>query len=163
MLQSIANLKGFKALTSDGQVGKVVDFILDTDDMAVRYLVVDTGNLFAERDRYVLVSTCAIGEPDLATKTLPLSCTKEQVRTSPDLNLENPITHDQMEELHKHYDWEIFWSGYGQAVSPARTGHLPAEKADQKEESAPEDRFIWHGYGYPVGHLVSDVAPEKKK
>ena len=161
MLHSTTNLRGLKAMTTDGHMGKVVDFIFDGDELQLRYVVVDTGNLFAERNRYVLISTCAIGEPDWASGVLPLSCSMTQVKNSPDLDLEKPVSREQLTRLHDHYDWSVFWSGYGQPLSPGIAAkELPAE--EMQSGSRPEDEFLWTGYGQPVGHLVSDIRPAKK-
>jgi hypothetical protein len=156
MLHSTAHLRGLKAMASDGHLGKVVDFIFDGDELQLRYLVVDTGNMFVENKRYVLISTCAIGEPDWQSGVLPLSCTLSQVQSSPELNLEGPITRDDLARLHDHYDWSVFWSGYGQPVSPGETtGELPDEEIQTRPH--PEDKYLWTGYGQPVGHMVSDL------
>jgi hypothetical protein len=161
MLHSTTNLRGLKAMATDGQMGKVVDFIFDGTELALRYVVVDTGNLFAERNRYVLISTCAIGEPDWESGVLPLSCTMTEVRSSPDLELEKPISKEALARLHEHYNWSVFWSGYGQPISPGIAGkEVPVEEREEVE--SPEDEYLWTGYGQPVGHMVADIRPEKK-
>jgi hypothetical protein len=43
MLQVISPLKGFAIEATDGQIGKVVDFLFDDASWKVRWLVVECG------------------------------------------------------------------------------------------------------------------------
>lgn len=54
MLRSLKDLERFTVGATDGHIGKVVDFLLDDERWAVRYLVVEPGGFFDGRQ--VLIS-----------------------------------------------------------------------------------------------------------
>jgi hypothetical protein len=108
MLRSTESLKGYRVLTADGEIGEITDLVLD-DDLTVRYLVVDTGNRLERQHRHVPISTCALGEPDYEARILPVTCTWEQVKTSPNVNFETPMSRKQLADLHRHYQWQTHW------------------------------------------------------
>ena len=56
----------------------------------VRYLVVDTGSWLSSRK--VLISPIALGQPKWPEKVLPVPITKEQVKNSPDIDTEKPVS-----------------------------------------------------------------------
>ena len=91
MLRSIKDLEGFAAEATDGSIGHVKDFYFDDQAWTIRFLVVKTGRLALE-SRKVLISPVAIGEPNWVRRTLPLSVTREQVRKSPDVDSQKPVS-----------------------------------------------------------------------
>lgn len=105
MLHSIQNLIGFTMGATDGEIGKVKDFYFDDQTWKVRYLVVETGNwLFG---RKVLLSPVALQTPDWDNKVFPVNLTKDQVKHSPDIDTDQPVSRQQESELHSHYSWPI--------------------------------------------------------
>ena len=44
MLRSAKNLFGSKIIATNGEIGKVHDFLFDDERWAVRYMVADTGS-----------------------------------------------------------------------------------------------------------------------
>ena len=46
MLRSLKDIEGYVVSASDGDIGKVADFLLEDDRWVIRYLVVETGGLF---------------------------------------------------------------------------------------------------------------------
>jgi hypothetical protein len=77
----------------------------------VRYLVVDTGSWLSSRK--VLISPIAIGDPDWAHRLLPVSITKEQVKNSPSVDTEKPVTRQHEEEYAGYYGYPYYWGGTG--------------------------------------------------
>jgi uncharacterized protein YrrD len=105
MLHSIDNLIGFTLGATDGEIGKVKDFYFDDETWNVRYLVVETGNwLFG---RKVLLSPVALQTPDWNEKIFPVNLTKDQIKHSPDIDTERPVSHQQEADLHNYYSWPI--------------------------------------------------------
>ncbi|MGH9665159.1 MAG: PRC-barrel domain containing protein, partial [Bryobacteraceae bacterium] len=74
----------------------------------VRYLVVATGSWVNRR--CVLISPAALGQPDWTEKVLPVSLTAEQVRNSPDVDTELPVSRQHEIEMSEYYGWPIYWS-----------------------------------------------------
>ncbi|MBE9080437.1 PRC-barrel domain-containing protein [Romeria aff. gracilis LEGE 07310] len=48
-LRSAETLRGYKIHASDGEIGKVDQFLFDDESWTIRYLVVNTGNWLLER------------------------------------------------------------------------------------------------------------------
>jgi len=103
MLHSLHRLLGFSIGAIDGEIGHVKDFCFDDKTWTVRYLVVETGNwLFG---RKVLISPVALLQPNWDKKIFPVNLTKEQVQSSPDVDLNQPLSFEQTEGLYSHYSW----------------------------------------------------------
>ncbi len=114
MLRSAKSLSGYKIGTSDGPLGKVDGFLFHDDSWIIRYLVVDTGNWLPGRK--VLISPVSLERPVTKAKMLPVNLTQEQVKNSPDIDMDKPISRQAEIELHKHYDWTPYWIGGGFAA-----------------------------------------------
>ena len=90
MLRSIKEIMGYNLNASDGEIGKVNDFLFDDQKWAVRYLVADTGKWLPGRK--VLISPSALGEPNWASSLLPVSMTKAKIENSPSLQTDLPVS-----------------------------------------------------------------------
>ena len=103
MLRSIQSLIGFTMGATDGEIGKVKDFYFDDKTWRIKYLVVETGNwLFG---RKVLLSPVALQTTNLESNSLPVNLTKDQIKHSPDIDTDKPVSAQQEAELHSHYSW----------------------------------------------------------
>ncbi len=111
MLRSIKDLEGYAVGATDGPIGHVKDFYFDDQAWVVRYLVVDAGAWLSSRK--VLISPVAIGRPDWAAKLLPVSITKEQVRGSPDIDTERPVSRQHEIQYAGYYGYPYYWGGAG--------------------------------------------------
>ena len=117
MLRNIKHLIGFNILAEDGEIGKVDDIYFSDDVWTVRYCVVNTGPWIFGRK--VLVAVPALGQPDYESNKFPVSLTREQVKASPDIDTDKPVSRQQEIELHQHYRWNGYWT-----VQPGVTGEL---------------------------------------
>jgi sporulation protein YlmC with PRC-barrel domain len=121
MLRSMNELYGYTIRATDDTIGSVHDFLFDDRESKVRYLVVDTGNWLPGRK--VLIAPEALSKPDWASMTLPVNLTKDQVKNSPDVSTEKPISRQQEDDLRRYYDWPLYWGGW---MAPAGTaGNMP--------------------------------------
>jgi hypothetical protein len=107
LLRKIKPLFGFNILAEDGEIGKVMDIYFSDDTWTVRYLVVDTGPWILGRK--VLVAVSALGQPDWDSGQVPVSLTREQVKNSPDMDTDKPVSRHQEIELHNYYNWRGYW------------------------------------------------------
>ncbi|MFD2162689.1 PRC-barrel domain-containing protein [Paradesertivirga mongoliensis] len=103
MLHSIQSLLGFTMGATDGEIGKIKDFYFDDKTWKVRYLVVETGNWLVGRK--VLLSPVALHNPDWQSKVLPVNLSRDQIKHSPDIDTERPVSRQQEADLHSHYSW----------------------------------------------------------
>jgi len=111
MLRSMKDLEHYTIGATDGSIGHVKDFLFDDHAWVVRYFVVETGHWLSSRK--VLISPIAVHEADWADKTLPVSITKEQVKNSPDIDTDKPVSRQYESEYLGYYGYPYYWGGEG--------------------------------------------------
>jgi len=122
MERNINSLRGFTIGATDGEIGKVKEFYFDDETWAVRYLIVETGNWLS--GRAVLIAPQALLFPDWEHEVFPINLTKEQIKSSPDIDTDKPISRRKEIELYGHYPWRSYWGsgffagGFGGYASP---------------------------------------------
>jgi len=111
MLWNFDTLRGCTLHATDGHLGRVHDMLFDDSQWNVRYLVVDTGSwLFGRR---VLITPSVLGTPDAENWEIPVRLTQEQVRRSPSVDTDKPVSRQQETELHSYYGWLPYWASGG--------------------------------------------------
>ena len=108
MLESTHLLTGFSLETEDGEIGSVKDFYFDDQYWNIRYLVVETGNWFFGRK--VLISPYAIQGVAWENQLLKVKMTKEQVRSSPSIDTNLPVSRQLEKKLNDYYAWPYYGS-----------------------------------------------------
>ncbi len=111
MLRTMNDLEDYAIRATDGTIGHVTDFYFDDEAWVIRYLVVDTGSWLSSRK--VLISPIAIGQPDWTAKVLPVSISKEQVKNSPDIDTEKPVSRQHEVRYLGYYGYPLYWGGAG--------------------------------------------------
>ncbi len=111
MLRSVKEMEGYAIGATDGVIGHVKDFYFDDEKWVIRYLVVDTGGWLSSRK--VLVSPIAIGTPDREQRLLPVSVSREQVRKSPEIDTDKPVSRQHEMTYSGYYDYPYYWGGTG--------------------------------------------------
>jgi len=112
MLRSVNDLEGYAIHATDGLIGHVKDFFFDDEAWVVRYLVVEAGSWLTSRK--VLISPIAIGDPNWTDKVLPVSITREQVKGSPDVDTDKPVSRQHEMEYFGYYGYyPYYWGGAG--------------------------------------------------
>ncbi|MGX5689488.1 PRC-barrel domain-containing protein [Arcticibacter tournemirensis] len=167
MIRSIQSLINNRIAATDGEVGKVKDMYFDDQTWRLRYLVVETGNwLFG---RKVLISPVALGEPDWDAGFFPANLTTDQVKNSPDVNSEKPVSRQEEADLHNHYSWPGFGGGGAGFVTTGMVGAVidptvPLDEAVYQDNKSadPHLRSFSQLQGYDVyftgEHPVGEVA-----
>jgi hypothetical protein len=107
MLRTTTDLEDYTLGATDGPIGKVKDFYFDDETWVIRYLVVHTGSWLASRK--VLISPLTIGEPDRVEQLLPASLTKLQVKNSPDIDTDKPVTRQHEKDYLGYYGYPTYW------------------------------------------------------
>jgi hypothetical protein len=145
MLNNTKELHGYKLAASDGDIGHVKDFYFDDKTWVVRYVVADTGTWLS--GRLVLLSPHALGQPDLASKTLQVNLRKAQIEQSPSIELHKPVSRQYELEYYRYYGWPAYWEGsalwgfggFPVVVPPLQeelTAHLHHHRDDKHLQSA---------------------------
>jgi hypothetical protein len=97
--------------TIDGEIGDVTDLYFDDAAWTMRYLVVDTGSWLSSRK--VLVSPIAAGKADWVAKRLPVAMTREQIRSSPEIDTDMPVSRQHETAYLDYYNYPYYWGGMG--------------------------------------------------
>ena len=90
MLRSLYVMLDYHLAATDGVQGTVRDFLFDDESWIVHYLVAETASPLGRRR--VLILPFVVGTPDCPMKRVPVLLTCEQVRTSPPLEADMPIS-----------------------------------------------------------------------
>jgi len=138
VLRRASELYGFTIQATDGDAGRVSDFYFDDHEWIVRYLVADTGGWL--RGRRVLLSPLAVAATQWEEKLLLVDLTQSQVEHSPDIDLDKPVSRQQIVDLHEYYGWPGYWGG-SLTMGTATPGVYPMliAGADQVEEEMKEE------------------------
>ena len=132
MLRSLGNMLGSAVLAKDVEIWKVHDFYFDDQTWIVRYPVVETGDWL--RRRRVLISTSALGKPEWQGHLFPVELTQEQVRSSPDVDTDKPVSRQHEIAMNAHYNWPHYWLGEPTGADPMPIP-LPADLPEEGETS----------------------------
>lgn len=175
MLINAGALKGYKIHASDGELGEVDDIYFDDKTWDIRYLVVSTGGWLSSRK--VLISTSALKKPDLRSRSVAVALTREQVRSSPDIDTEQTVTRQHELELHQHYAWPLYWGEgfYAGSMSGGMFFPASAEEEEKMENGggkpAPETHlqstravtgYRLHATDGPIGHVDDYIVDDER-
>jgi len=148
----------------------VDEFYFGDKTWNIRYMVVKTGSWLSGRK--VLISPAALRTPDWGAKTFPVALTREQVRTSPDIDTEKTVSRQHEIELQKHYAWGgSFYAGDmsgnlmfppplleedkpGVRAKPAEDAHLRGTRA--------VTGYRLHATDGPIGHVEDYIVDDRK-
>lgn len=108
MLRSIKSLLSFTISATDGDIGKVEEFYFDDTTWIIRYMIVKTGGWLTGKE--VLISPLAILKPDWEKKVIPVNLTMDQVRNSPDIDTDKPISRQEEDKLFGYYAWQSYYN-----------------------------------------------------
>lgn len=107
MLRTTRDLMHCTLRARDGDIGAVRDLYFDEIGWTVRYLVVSTGAWLSSRK--VLISPEAVRAPDWTERQLPVDLTIEQIRTSPSVDTDRPVSRQHEAQMREHYRWPPYW------------------------------------------------------
>jgi hypothetical protein len=173
MFLSVKKLSSYKIEAADGSIGKVHTFLFDDRNWSIRYLVVDTGTWLP--GRRVLIAPAALGKPQAQMEVFPVELTREQVKKSPDIDTEKPVSRQQEIELHQYYNWAPYWGGtldpigipYASAAADVseKAEERESEDEQKKEKADPHLRSTKEVIGYKIhaedgqiGHVEDFIA-----
>ena len=117
MLWNASAINGYAIKASDGRIGTVSDFLFDDASWLVRWLVVDTGNWLSGRK--VLLPPSALGQLDAKEHEFSVKLTKQQVKDSPEIDTDRPVSRQMETSVYDYYGWSPYWGtgfymgGYG--------------------------------------------------
>lgn len=124
MLIHASGINGYAIKADDGHLGTVSDLLFDDASWLVRWLVVDTGNWLSGRK--VLLPPLVLGHPDAKKHLFPVRLTKQQVRESPEIDTERPVSRQMETSVYDYYGWSPFWgTGFYMGGHGYMPGYMP--------------------------------------
>ena len=158
-LTNAKQLEGRALQARDGTVGNVRDFYFDDHTWNIRYCEVETGAWLSSRK--VLLSPLVFRAFDWKQKIFPVDLTIDQVRNSPDVDTDKPVSRQHEEELRRYYGWPAYWNVAlaDGGIVPAMAMPVDAEAALPEAHGDPRLRSVNDTLGYrieasdgPIGH-----------
>jgi hypothetical protein len=171
-------MEGFAVGATDGVIGRVGDFYFDDEAWVTRYLIVDTEQ--TPHRRRVLISPIAVNEPDWAGRLFPVCLTMQQVKGSPDIDTDKPVSRQQEMGYLGYYGYGDYWGGsglWGAGLYPdiLQAGRqVKPDSARAREERAGQQhddphlrsanavmRYYVHATDGDIGHVDGFLVEEK--
>lgn len=149
LLRNAKQLEGHALQAQDGVIGHVKDFYFDDRRWQIRYCVVETGRWL--QSRRVLISPVMLGAYDPSRYLFPVDLTMQQVRDSPDIDTQRPVSRQHEQELAQHYGWPGYWEGVlggtgpvtpSPAMPPASPGAASPPDDGNRPLKLPADSFL---------------------
>jgi hypothetical protein len=111
MLWNASAIKGFNIQGTDGLIGTVSDLLFDDKTWQTKWLVVHTGLwLFG---RKILLPLEALGTPDEDARHVSVHLTQQQIKDSPDVDTDLPVSRHVEAHVYNYYDQNPYWrSGF---------------------------------------------------
>jgi hypothetical protein len=154
MLRVGSKLTGFAVRATDGDIGSIRDFLFDDRTWKLRWLVVDTG--FWLTGRKVLVHPSAIGVPDTTHEKIPVQLTKAQIKASPDILCDAPVSLRMEDGINNYFGWSPYWDGNDFGIGSMGSSLIPAPDSGAVALREPLDTALHSDDGDP--HLRSIAA-----
>jgi hypothetical protein len=101
-------MSGYQIQATDGEIGHVVDFVIDDITWAIRYLIVDIRNRWQEKK--VLVSPQWIERVSWNESKIFVNLTREAISQSPEYTDNMTLNRQYETKLHNHLGREAYWS-----------------------------------------------------
>jgi len=110
-------LRLFKALQKhetrgrDGALGHVRDIFFQDEHWEIRYFVVDVGG-WMHRKEVLLSPVAVIKEPSGNPEEISFILSKDEIRCSPPVDTQKPVSRQHEADLYRYYGWTPYWSGF---------------------------------------------------
>lgn len=106
-LRNSRDVGGCHIQAIDGEIGHIVDFIIDNKTWTIRYLIINTHNWWAGKS--VLVFPQWIDRVSLKELKVFINLSRESIKQSPEYSVESLITKDYEVQLHRYYNRNVYW------------------------------------------------------
>jgi hypothetical protein len=152
MLHDLSALIESRVIATDGESGRVRDFLFNDQSWKALYLVVDVGNWLQRCD--VVLPIAALEKPDWANRTCSAHLTREQIHNSPDIDAEKPVSREQEIAMRDYFGPLASWVDSEFPMPPMATGMMYPVKTHGR----PHLRSTSHVKGYHVWATDGDFG-----
>lgn len=161
MFRDLKTLTGSVVVATDGEIGKITDFLFNDQSWTIKYLVVDVKRWLTRRD--VVLAVSAVQEIDWNNRTFQIRVTKEQVRESPLIDSAEPVSRQQEIAMEAYFGRLACWVDRQAGASSIPTG----TEYPLRSKGNLHLRSVSHLTGYTiwsakneVGHLEGFIVDE---
>lgn len=116
-LRSVGEVDGYGVAALDGDIGHIAGFVIDDEDWAIRYLVVDTRNWWP--GKHVPISPQWIARVGWDDQKVHVDLARDTIKDAPEYPRDSAITREYEVELFLHYSREGYWAQAGRPSDPA--------------------------------------------
>jgi hypothetical protein len=140
---------------TDEYVGIITDCYLDGAEWVVRYLVVDISDVIL--DRLVLVAPYGIERLDWHGSICRIGASRGEVESSPELEVDQPVSRQYEVALHRHYEWPEYW-GQAAFIDTAQEKKMPQATMPGEDdevahfEAGVDEEYEGDAIGPPEAH-----------
>jgi len=106
-LRSTEEVAGYNIRATDGEIGHVEDFVVDDEEWAIRYVVVDTRNWLPGRK--VLIPARRISAVGWPEREVYADLTREEIKSAPEWDPDALPDREYETRLHEHYGHPPYW------------------------------------------------------
>lgn len=116
-LRSTKVVEDYYLEAADGEIGHVDNFLMDDENWAIRYMVIDTRNWWPGKK--VLVPPQWIERLNWEDSKVYVGLQRETIKNAPEFDSSSPINREYEERLYLHYDRPGYWNleGVGRSHS----------------------------------------------
>ncbi len=116
-LRSMNAVNEYHIQATDGGIGHVEDFIIDTETWAIRYLIVNTRNWWSGKK--ILISPQWIDRVSWAESKVFVGLTRDAIKKAPEYNESALLNREYESSLYLHYNRPGYWDSENSEVSSA--------------------------------------------
>lgn len=131
MLKTLQSMRDCTLSAKDGEIGTVRDVFFDDEYWTVRYLVVNTSSWLVGRK--VLILPHSLGVLDNFNHAISVDLTRQQVKDSPDIDTDQPMSRAEELKYHRYFGFPIYWGGIVSEM-PAPIPAIPEPLYPSKED-----------------------------
>ncbi len=106
-LKQVSEVLGFHIRALDGEIGHVDDFLVDSEDWAIRYLLADTSNFIG--GKWVVISPEWARGVDWNALMVNVDMNTEQVKKSPEYDPNKPLDRAYETRVFNYYHRPVYW------------------------------------------------------
>jgi hypothetical protein len=107
MLHDLEKLIGASVLGTDGEIGRIRNFLFDDKSWMVRYMVIDVGSWLQRHD--VIVAILAVESADWEKRIFHIRLTREEARNSPNVDAAKTVSRQQEIAMEEYFGKLASW------------------------------------------------------
>ncbi len=164
-LHRLSKLQRYNLYAADGEIGSLEDVYFDDSTWTVRYCVVKTGGWFNQKS--LLISTVAVGGIDEVKGEIAVELSRDQIKGSPPLDSEKPISRQYEADYFRYYGWPPYWESFPISPSVTNPEHAtpPGTEPRRREDSRLRSSLEVVGYHIlaedgEIGHVADFIIDE---